>query len=64
MVVVEGVITGFIFVFFGAALVFSGSNPAHLNNIGCIDSACEVTEVTRGKTILQWEAVSGCWDKL
>lgn len=33
-----------------AALVFSGNiNPAHPNTIGCIDSVCNVTEVTRGK---------------
>lgn len=32
------------------ALVFSGNiNPAHPNTIGCIDSVCDVTEVTRGK---------------
>lgn len=35
-----------------AALVFSGNiNPAHPNTIGCIDSECDVTEVTRGKKI-------------
>uniref|UniRef100_A0A674NPT1 Protein-serine/threonine kinase n=1 Tax=Takifugu rubripes TaxID=31033 RepID=A0A674NPT1_TAKRU len=33
-------------------LVFSGNiNPAHPNTIGCIDSVCDVTEVTRGKKI-------------
>ncbi|TNM97494.1 hypothetical protein fugu_015650 [Takifugu bimaculatus] len=33
-------------------LVFSGNiNPAHPNTIGCIDSVCDVKEVTRGKKI-------------
>lgn len=32
--------------------MFSGNiNPAHPNTIGCIDSMCDVTEVTRGKKI-------------
>lgn len=32
--------------------MFSGNiNPAHPNTIGCIDSVCDVTEVTRGKKI-------------
>lgn len=46
-----GVITAFLFLS-DAALVFSGNiNPAHPNSIGCIDSMCDVTEVTRGKKI-------------
>lgn len=32
--------------------MFSGNiNPAHPDSIGCIDSMCDVTEVTRGKKI-------------
>lgn len=36
-------------------------NPAHPNTIGCIDSMCDVTEVTRGKKMqvifLGWVAI-------
>lgn len=52
----------FSFLLCDAALVLRGNiNPAHPNTIGCIDSMCYVTEVTRGKKtqviFLEWVVI-------